>query len=151
VTILTAGYGNRGFDGFVSLVKAHGVTHLVDVRRIPQSSYWEDFRRERLQVLVPQVGLRYVYMGDSLGAPADDPLEPLFRAGIDKLIDAAKTRSICLMCGCQDPVRCHRFGRLSPALLAVGCAVDHLDMTGDRRPHAEILARQKLQGDLFSD
>lgn len=65
--ILTAGYGNRGFDGFVALMKRHGVTHVVDVRSVPQSSYWEDFRRPRLERILPETGLRYVYMGDTLG------------------------------------------------------------------------------------
>jgi hypothetical protein len=39
VPIFTAGYGNRGFDGFVALMKRHGVTYVVDVRSVPQSSY----------------------------------------------------------------------------------------------------------------
>lgn len=74
MTILTAGYGNRGFPAFIELMKGHGVTHLVDVRSVPQSSYWEDFRRERLACIVPETGLKYVYMGDTLGGvPAINP------------------------------------------------------------------------------
>lgn len=73
-TILTAGYGNRGFGPFIELMKRHGVTHLVDVRSVPQSSYWEDFRRQRLEQIVPPTGLRYVYMGDTLGGvPINNP------------------------------------------------------------------------------
>ncbi len=72
-TILTAGYGNRGFEGFIELLKRYEVTHFVDVRSVPQSSYWEDFRRPNLERLVPETGLKYVWMGDTLGGKPSVP------------------------------------------------------------------------------
>jgi uncharacterized protein (DUF488 family) len=161
MTILTAGYGNRGFEKFIELMKRHGVTHLVDVRSVPQSSYWEDFRRERLERIVPPTGLKYVYMGDTLGgkpvypegSPAADdekahifckadpsavdmhPLfnDPSFRLGLAKLMEAAldPARKICLMCGCLRPHKCHRSRLIGEALLAEGVEVLHLDDKGD--------------------
>ncbi|HLP00187.1 MAG TPA: DUF488 family protein, partial [Fimbriimonas sp.] len=71
--IYTAGYGNRGFPAFIELMARFGITHLVDVRSVPQSSYWEDFRRENLMALVPPTGLKYVYMGDTLGGVENSP------------------------------------------------------------------------------
>jgi len=147
MTILTAGYGNRGFEPFIELMKMHGVTHLVDVRSVPQSSYWEDFRRARLELIVPPTGLRYVYMGDTLGGVPDSPvlckdpeavdLAPLFAnpelaLGLRKLIDAAgnESRKICLMCGCLRPHRCHRSRLLGEALLRLGVDIQHLDENG---------------------
>ena len=144
--ILTAGYGNRGFDGFVALMKRHGVTHVVDVRSVPQSSYWEDFRRPRLERILPETGLRYVYMGDTLGGVPDSPvlckdpdavpLGPLFddpklALGLDKLIAAAENRTVCLMCGCLRPHRCHRSRLIGEALDRRGIEVLHLSDKGE--------------------
>ena len=168
-TILTAGYGNRGFDPFIALLKRHGVTHVVDVRSVPQSSYWEDFRRERLERIVPPTGLRYVYMGDTLGgtpvypegAPAAEgekshifckadpsavdlhPLshDPRFRLGLRKLIQASTdpSRKICLMCGCLRPHKCHRSRLIGHALIAEGVEVLHLSEKGEPVPHSIVV------------
>jgi uncharacterized protein (DUF488 family) len=146
--ILTAGYGNRGFEGFVELVKTFGVTHLVDVRSVPQSAYWTDFRRENLEKAIPPTGLVYVYMGDTLGGVLDSPSlckepetvelhplfhEPRFRLGLDRLIRAAASpdRVICLMCGCLRPHQCHRSRLIAEALGQLGIPVSHVDHEGN--------------------
>jgi len=173
VTILTAGYGNRGFPAFIELMKRHGVTHLVDVRSVPQSSYWEDFRRERLTRIVPETGLKYVYMGDTLGGtpqypegsrdaeqkdahlfckanPSTVELHPLFhdpkfRLGLDKLIKAAEAegRVICLMCGCLRPHKCHRSRLIGEALTDLGVAVLHLDERGESVKHSAVVEQSR--------
>lgn len=163
--ILTAGYGNRGFDGFVALMKRHGVTHVVDVRSVPQSSYWEDFRRPRLERILPEAGLRYVYMGDTLGGVPDSPvlckdpeavpLEPLFddpklHLGLDKLVQASESKTVCLMCGCLRPHRCHRSRLIGEALARRGIDVLHLDDKGEPLSHAQVVEESKpLQKSLF--
>ncbi len=166
--ILTAGYGNRGFDGFIALMHEHRVTHLVDVRAVPQSSYWEDFRRERLHNIVPPTGIRYVYMGDTLGGtrnvpylcqqdPETSDLTPVFesdqfRTGLDRLIEAGsdERRVICLMCGCLRPHKCHRSRLIGEALLAQGVEVFHLSDTGEPVAHAQVMEEAKpLQESLF--
>lgn len=142
--LYTAGYGNRGFDGFVKLMNQFGITHVVDVRAVPQSSYWEDFRRENLMDLIPARGLRYVYMGDTLGGvrnsavlckdPDSVDIQPLFhdpelKKGIEALLKAYSMpeRVICLMCGCMRPNGCHRSRLLGRALLDLGVDLRHID------------------------
>ncbi len=142
--LYTAGYGNRGLDAFIELMNLFGVTHLVDVRAIPKSSYWEDFRRENLIDLIPAKGLKYVYMGDTLGGVRDsaalckDPesveLAPLFHdpelaKGFEALLKAmiAPDRVLCLMCGCMRPHGCHRSRLLGRALLEKGIDLQHID------------------------
>ena len=163
--IFTAGYGNRGFPAFVDLMRRYGVTHVVDVRSVPQSSYWEDFRRPRLERILPENGLRYVYMGDTLGGVPDSPvlckdlevipLEPLFdepklRIGLDRLVLAAQSRTVCLMCGCLRPDRCHRFRLVGEALARKGVEVLHLDERGEPVAHDAIAERAKpAQEGLF--
>ena len=146
-------------------MKRHGVTHVVDVRSVPQSSYWEDFRRPRLAHLLPASGLRYIYMGDTLGGVPDSPilckdpeavdLDPLFddpklAVGLDRLIEAAREKKICLMCGCLRPHRCHRFRLVSEALSRQGVEVFHLDQDGEPLSHAKIVEEARpLQISLF--
>ena len=142
--LYTAGYGNRGLDTFVDLMKKFGVTHIVDVRAVPKSSYWEDFRRENLMDSIPARGFKYVYMGDTLGGVRDsavlckDPdsveLAPLFHdpelaKGIEALLKAmsAPDRVLCLMCGCMRPHGCHRSRLLGRALLDKGIDLHHID------------------------
>lgn len=141
--IYTAGYGNRGFTAFIDLMHRFNVTHLVDVRSVPQSSYWEDFRRENLMALVPPTGLKYVYMGDTLGGVENSPvlckdpdavdleplrLEPKLMKGFDTLLAAAGVdgRRLCLMCGCLRPHTCHRSRLLGRGLLDRGVDLQHI-------------------------
>lgn len=165
--IYTAGYGNRGFEPFIDLLKRYGVTHLVDVRSVPQSSYWQDFRRERLQHMVPSTGLRYVYMGDTLGGVSNSPVlckdpeavplpplleDPRFHLGLDKLIDAAAKgdRVICLMCGCLRPQGCHRSRLIGEGLARRGISLMHIDEAGEVVSQADLVERSRpLQSALF--
>lgn len=166
MTILTAGYGNRGFAGFLALIREHKVTHLVDVRSVPQSSYWEDFRRERLALLMRETEVKYVYMGDTLGGVEDSPVlckdpesveigplrsDPKLEIGLQKLIQAASQpeRVICLMCGCLRPHRCHRSRLLGPALVKLGVEVLHLDDRGRRISQEQVEREAQPQGSLF--
>lgn len=127
----------------MQLMAGYGITHLVDVRSVPQSSYWEDFRRENLTALVPPTGLKYVYMGDTLGGVDNSPalckepetidLEPLRREprlakGFTALLSAASVdgRRLCLMCGCLRPHNCHRSRLLGRELLEQGVDLQHI-------------------------
>ncbi|CAN5620385.1 hypothetical protein BH11ARM2_BH11ARM2_34990 [soil metagenome] len=166
-TVLTAGYGNRGFAGFIDLLKAHGVTHFVDVRSVPQSSYWEEFRRPNLERLVPETGLRYVWMGDTLGGVRDSPvlckdpgsvdLEPLrhtveMARGVAKVREASAREewTLCLVCGCLRPENCHRSRLVAPALIEAGLDVRHIDERGETLTQAEVAAQSiDAQGSLF--
>src|SRR3954469_12751892 len=123
--VLTAGYGNLGFAGFIQRLKDNGVTHMVDAGTLPWSNYQVESRREELPDLMKPTGIRYIYMGDTLGGikgssalcKQPDTVEPapLFdrdelHVGMAKLIQAAEdpARTICLMCGCLRAERCHR-------------------------------------------
>lgn len=165
--VYTAGYGNRGFDGFVELMRRFGVTHLVDVRSVPQSSYWEDFRRERLERIVPPTGLKYVYMGDTLGGVRNSPVlckdpgavdihplfhDPEFRKGLTALCKALESpqRVICLMCGCKRPHNCHRSRLIGAALEDLGVKVLHIDADETVVPQPVVADSQReLQATLF--
>ena len=166
--ILTAGYGNLGFDAFVDRLKGFAVTHLVDVRAVPWSNYYEEFRRDELSKLVPPAGMRYIYMGDTLGGiksssalckqPGTVDPAPLFdrpelRLGIDKLLLAANDaeKSICLMCGCLRAEKCHRSWLLGEVLTERGAEVLHVSAEGTQLSQPEVMRlRAPEQAALFS-
>ncbi len=165
-TIYSIGYGNRGFEGFLELVRRHEFTHLVDVRSVPQSSYWEDFRRERLAYLLSQTEVRYIYMGDTLGGVENSPvlckdpgsvdieplrIEPKLQLGIEKLIQAAQdpSKKIVLMCGCLRPHRCHRSRLLGPALAEWHVDYQHVDDQGNLVSQQRVELQAQPQATLF--
>jgi uncharacterized protein (DUF488 family) len=164
--IYTAGYGNRGYEAFLTLLRRYGITHLVDIRSVPQSSYWEDFRRERLALLMGQTEIKYIYMGDTLGGVEGSPIlckdpdsvdieplrqEPKLELGVTKLLQAAAdpSKTILLMCGCLRPHRCHRSRLVGPALLERGIDLLHLDDRGEPVPQSKVEIEAQPQASLF--
>lgn len=74
--IYTLGTSTRVMDEFIELLSDHGVAVVVDVRRFP-SSRFEHFRREKLEELLPEAGISYIYLGEELGAIAVGAIEIL--------------------------------------------------------------------------
>lgn len=160
------GYGNLGYEAFLALIREYQFTHLVDVRSVPQSSYWEDFRRERLSYLLSQTEIKYVYMGDTLGGVENSPVlckdpgsvdieplrkEPKLEKGIGKLLEAAadSSKRIVLMCGCLRPHKCHRSRLLGPVLVDQGADYLHVSDQGMLVPQAQVELEAQPQASLF--
>ena len=163
--ILTIGYGNRGYQNFLETLRSFNITHIVDVRSVPQSSYWKDFGREALEASIPWAQMRYVYMGDTLGAqqPTDGNTKPVegrhpnfahpnLRKGIRALLSAAgdSSKKICLMCGCLRPHACHRSSLVGEVLVDEGVSVMHI-LADDSLASQEsvMLEAANFQSSLF--
>src|SRR5436305_1865216 len=71
--IRTIGYGARSVDEFVSELAAGRAEYLVDVRSAPYSRFKPEFSRKSLAARLEREGVRYVFMGDTLGGRPDDP------------------------------------------------------------------------------
>ena len=71
--ILTVGYGQRSVTDVIELARRHLVNFVIDVRTTPASTFQPDFNREALQSRLQDAGIRYVFMGDSLGGRPQDP------------------------------------------------------------------------------
>lgn len=150
----------------MGLLREHRFTHLVDVRSVPQSSYWEDFRRERLSYLLSQTEIKYVYMGDTLGGVENSPVlckdpgsvdieplrkEPKLEKGIEKLVEAAtdSSKRIVLMCGCLRPHKCHRSRLLGPMLMERGVDYLHVVDQDDFVTQVQVELEAQPQATLF--
>ena len=70
--ILTIGYGLREIVELIALLERHGVEYVGDVRSVPYSRRPE-YAREQFERLLGAAGIRYVFLGDTLGGRPDDP------------------------------------------------------------------------------
>lgn len=161
--IYTVGYGNLTFEQFIEKLRPFSISHLVDVRAIPYSKYQLDFGRERLALLLPPTGLKYVYMGDRLGGAKGtaEGLEgerlveflqgrPGYESAIQKFVNAAESKAICLMCGCSKPEVCHRSWLLGESLQKAGVETRHILSDGTTLGQPDLMRlRLPDQQELF--
>lgn len=162
--ILTVGYGLRDTDEMVALLRRYGVEYVGDVRSIPYSRRRPDFSREPLERRLRSAGLRYVFLGETLGGRPDDPAcydadghvdydrcrtAPSFLAGIERVETAHREgHRLALLCSEARPTDCHRSKLLAEMLVERGGPVMHIDEDGNLVEHAEIAAR--LHGSQLS-
>ncbi len=129
LTIWTIGYSGRSKQTFLALLKDYGIEILVDVRHFPTSKN-PDFKREALEVWLPENGIRYVWLGDLLGGYRRGGYErymgtPAFKEGIEKLLELARQGRTCIMCMERNPKYCHR-RFIASYLEAMGIRVVHI-------------------------
>jgi len=137
--LLTIGHSNHPIERFLDLLRRHRVEAIADVRSRPYSRFAPHFSKQRLERLLRQDGVGYLYLGAELGgrparrappSPAPDYAsriaEPGFRAGIERLLAAARERRIALLCRERDPLDCHRLHLICRYLAPGRAAVDHI-------------------------
>ena len=163
--LYTIGYGSRTLDEFLAVLKANRIQYLIDVRTAPFSKFKPDFSRDLLQHHAERAGLRYVFMGDTLGGQPRDPdchtdgkvdydrvrAQPFFQAGVERLKRAFEKRHrVALMCSEGRPEDCHRSKLIGEALTAAGIPVCHIDEDGHVITQRQVIDRlTKGQMDLF--
>ena len=130
--IYTIGHSTHPIDYFLQLLKHHGVNCVVDVRSVPASRFNPQFNKKALASALVANGIEYIHFGEAFGARQTDPLildnegrvdfekvrgTEKFNNGISRLWKGTNDGySIALMCSEADPLNCHRFVMISPAL-----------------------------------
>jgi len=131
--IYSVGYGSRNFSSFLALLRANSISVVIDVRSYPYSGFDNFYSKIVLEELMPNLGFKYVYLGNFLGgenakmAISDGFLnfrkKYLFgkKLGFVKLlrkvVKVSGDNNIVLMCAEKDPLDCHRFYFLSYPIL----------------------------------
>src|SRR5919109_3061493 len=147
--LFTIGHSNHPIDHFIALVHGAGVTAIVDVRSRPASRRYPWFSAKRLGETLAREGVAYELMGDALGGRPNDPslfrdgaadyaamaVTRAFRAGLDRVIEAAQRARLCLMCAEREPLDCHRCLLIAPALAERGLTVGHILADATIEPH----------------
>jgi uncharacterized protein (DUF488 family) len=144
-TLFTIGHSNNDLGHFLSVLINHDIKTLCDVRSRPASFRFPQFNREPLEALLTSAGLRYEFFGQTLGGRPADPRvyhadgrvdysarrkSPEFVAGIDRLLELSRVSNAVLMCAEEDPLQCHRFLMICPALLERGLVPVHIRRDG---------------------
>ncbi|HWK48644.1 MAG TPA: DUF488 domain-containing protein [Steroidobacter sp.] len=166
--IHTVGHSNHPIAHFLQLLQGQGVTLLADVRSTPYSRFNPQFRRDVLAEELARHDIDYLFLGEELGARSRDPscyadgrvsyiklaATDLFRQGIDRLLTAAKSHTVAIMCAEKDPLDCHRTILVARELVKRGEKVLHILANGEIEPHDQAMQRlrEKLKiepTDLF--
>lgn len=140
--IYTIGYGARSLDAFFDALLSQRVTHLIDVRSAPYSKFKPEFSKNALESAAKAKGMRYTYMGDTLGGQPKDAScyedgkvlydrvreRPYFLDGIARLEKArALGLRVVVMCSEGKPEQCHRVALIGQVLAERGIPVAHID------------------------
>jgi uncharacterized protein (DUF488 family) len=168
LTLYTVGHSTQTCDAFVSLLTAHQITAVADVRSTPYSRRNPQFNRDDIRATLKSSSIQYAFMGKELGARSNDDgcyvndkirysmlaQTSLFKSGIERLLEGARSHRIALMCAEKDPLHCHRTILVSRELVLRGANILHILSDGAIETHDEALRRLvrclKLDGeDLF--
>ena len=157
IEVLTVGHSTRSTKEFETLLIAHGVKQLADVRTIPRSRHNPQFNGDRLPRTLQKVGIRYRHMAElgglrharpdsvntawrnaSFRGFADYMQTPEFKTALDRLIRLAEMRRTAIRCAEAVPWRCHR-SLIADAFVVRGIHVAEITSGTRTRPH--ILTR----------
>ena len=134
--LYTVGHSTRTLDQLIALLEEHGVTQLVDVRHFPRSRRNPQFNQEALSAGLPERGIAYEWMGDTLGGFRTGGYEAYmetrqFADGIERLKMLARARTTAIMCAEIVWFRCHR-RFIARRMAAIGYPVTHIVASGKR-------------------
>ena len=163
VSVLTIGHSTRTIEEFVSMLEAHGVELLVDVRSIPKSRRVPQFNSDALAASLQAQGIEYLHLKNlggrrhsrkdsvnlgwrnaSFRGYADYLATDEFREGLERLLQLARTKRAAIMCAEALPWRCHR-SLIGDALLLQGVRVEDILSTTLRRAH-ELTSFARVDG-----
>jgi len=165
--ILTIGHSTRSLAEFVHLLKAHGVSSVVDVRTVPRSRHNPQFNKTSLPRSLKKAGIGYVHMPglgglrrakrDSINVGwrnasfrgyADYMQTPEFEQSLQELIRLAESDRVALMCAEAVPWRCHR-SLIADALLVRGIQTEDI-MSATHRTLHSLTAFAKVRDGMIT-
>ncbi|MCA9996556.1 MAG: DUF488 domain-containing protein [Anaerolineales bacterium] len=142
IPIYTIGYGSRSVADFTAVLRQHHIAYLIDIRSAPYSRYKPEFGKEALQGALQAEGIRYIFMGDTLGGRPSDPScyiegkvdyekvkqTDFYQAGIGRIQTAFQQQhAVVLMCSEGKPETCHRSKLIGATLTQLEIPVAHID------------------------
>jgi len=140
-TIFTVGHSNLSFMRFLSLLQAHNITHIIDIRSIPYSRRAPWSNKSRLSDLLKPFKIRYTYLGHKLGGKKQKiehiskqqgiTPEEIYKEGIQILLRLSMPGNLSLLCAEGDPANCHRQRIIAQTLIDSGVKVSHILKDGN--------------------
>jgi uncharacterized protein (DUF488 family) len=152
-TIHTIGHSTHPIAEFVEILRAHGVTQLVDIRTVPKSRHNPQFGQDQLTVSLPEEGIGYrrlealgglrrttkdsingEWKNASFRGYADYMQTDAFATGLTELLALADDKPTAIMCAEAVPWRCHR-SLVGDALVVRGVEVLDIMTVTSAKPH----------------
>lgn len=166
--IYTIGHSTHSVEKLLALLHQNSISAVADVRSIPYSRANPQFNRESLDLTLRTQGIRYVFLGEELGARTKDKTcyengrvqydllaqTEAFRVGLERIKKGSKLFRLVLLCAEKDPIQCHRMLLISRCLIERGIPVSHILETGacesQEQATSRLLARFGIaELDLF--
>ncbi len=153
--LYTIGHSNHPIEGFLTLLRQHGVTALADVRSHPYSRHVPHFSHDELKASLKMAGIAYSFLGKELGARTPNRAcyrqgkvqyellakEPLFLEGLERVHRGMQKYTIALICSEKDPLECHRAILVARHLYENGTHVAHILSNGSLLGHGDLEKR----------
>ncbi len=140
----TIGHSTKPIDEFLTLLKAHGIQLLIDVRTIPRSRHNPQYNTEALSKSLRQEDLLYKHTPQlgGLRKPKKDSINTgwrnesflgyadymqtnEFRRALEELMVDGRSRTTAMMCAEAVSWRCHR-SLIADALVTKNWEVRHI-------------------------
>jgi len=141
-SIYSIGHGNKKFEDFVIELKSFGIQYLLDIRSKPFSKWNPQFNQNELKFKLEENGIKYVFVGDTLGGLPDDRScydyegkvvydfikeKDFFKDGLERLTNAnEKQINLAIMCSESKPEECHRSKLIGQELLKKKISLKHI-------------------------
>lgn len=165
--IYTIGHSTRPIETFIDMLRAAGVTRLIDVRAVPRSRFNPQYNRDALEKSLDEAGIDYRSL-PSLGglrqARADSPnaglkegfrgfadyaLTAEFRAALSVLTTLAGEQASAFMCAEADWRDCHR-QLIADRLVSEGHDVRHILKDGIETAAVNPAAERRTNGLVYA-
>ena len=163
IPIYTIGYGGRSLEAFTAVLHQHQIAYLIDIRSAPYSRYKPEFGKEALQAALQATGIRYIFMGNTLGGRPEhsdcytngqidyDKVKRMdfYQEGIGRLQNAFQQQQhVVIMCSEQKPEQCHRALLVGTSLTELDIPVAHIDEQDEVVTQTAVLNRPQANNNL---
>jgi uncharacterized protein (DUF488 family) len=150
--LYTIGHSSLEAQALIKTLHMYRLSALADVRSRPQSHRHPQYNQSVLEGFLQDEGIQYLFLGEELGGRPDDPkayredglvdyrarrASRGFQQGIERVLAELQSRSLVLMCAEEDPLECHRFLMVTPALLEHGVEIVHIRRGGVLEPQRD--------------
>lgn len=166
--LFTIGHSTQSWEQFLELLLQHHIGAVGDVRSSPYSARFPQYNRENLDRALRFANIRYVFLGDELGARRAErecyvdgiarydriARTAAFRTGLERVQAGVARFRLALMCAEKDPLECHR-AILVCRQFRNGLDIRHILGDGSIETQADaetrLMAEEKVPGDdLFT-
>jgi uncharacterized protein (DUF488 family) len=165
--LFTVGHSNHKIEYLKSLLIKNQIDVICDVRSSPYSKYNPQFNREFIKSELKKDNIKYLYLGQELGARSDNrnnyvnnkvkysllAKDQLFISGLKRLENGIKQYTIALMCAEKDPITCHRMILVTRELKEKNITIQHILENGTIESNSEaenrLMNLHGLETNLF--